>query len=241
VSGRWLAACAATALLVWFNSPELQWPARLWTTGLLAGLPALMIAQARQLKEFATLPRQPAYVSSIASLWVLAGITVLAARAAGMTFHNLGFRAMPALPLLAWAAALTAAGVGVILLFHLAGFRDSALVRELIPVTRSDRQLFLLVSITAGVCEEIVFRGFLLLALHAATGSAALALVLSSGVFGVVHAYQQPTGALRAATIGAIFASAFLWTGSLYPVILAHILVDILSGFWLSKYLLRRE
>jgi uncharacterized protein len=239
VNGRWLAAVIATAALVWFNSPALPWTARLWTTLLLAGLPALMLVQAQQLRDLEVLPRQAAYISSIISLWLLAAVTLIVSSTAGISSSALGFAATPLAPFLLWTGALTAAGVGIVLMFHAAGFRDSELVRQLIPVTGTDRALFLGVSITAGVCEEIVFRGFLLHVLLLATGSLPLALLLSSGVFGVVHAYQQPLGALRAAVLGAMLAVPLLLTGSIYPAIAAHILIDVLSGFWLSRYLLR--
>jgi uncharacterized protein len=239
VNGRWLAAVIATAALVWFNSPALQWAARLWTTLLLAALPALMLVQAQQLRDLEVLPRQAAYISSIISLWLLAAVTLIVSSIAGIPFTALGFAATPLTPFLLWTGALTAAGVGMVLIFHASGFRDSELVRQLIPVTGTDRALFLGVSITAGVCEEIVFRGFLLHVLLLATGSLPLALLLSSGVFGVVHAYQQPLGALRAALLGAMLALPLLLTGSIYPAIVAHILIDVLSGFWLSRHLLR--
>lgn len=239
MNARWAVAIVATAAVVWLNSPELAWPARLWTTALLALLPPAMVFQAQQLRGVDVLPRHAAYISSMVSLWILAAATVGVAAAAGMPPAALGFAPVAVLPLLLWTAALTAAGISIILLFHLAGYRDPDIVRQLLPATRRDRTLFLGVSVTAGVCEEIVFRGFLLYALLHATGSLALAVLLSSGVFGVVHAYQQAPGALRAALIGAVLALPLLLTGSIYPAILAHALVDIISGFWLSRLLLR--
>ena len=85
----------------------------------------------------------------------------------------------------------------------------------------------------------IQVRGFLLYALHVATGSAVLAVVLSSGAFAVVHAYQQPLGALRAGLLGAILAVPLLLGHPIYAPILAHAAIDILSGLWLARYLLR--
>jgi uncharacterized protein len=237
VNARWAAAVLTTALLVWFSAPGLPWPARLWTTALLAGLPALMIVQARQLRELAELPRQAAYVSSIASLWLLAAATVFVARAAGFRPAHLGFHGVDPAAALAWIGALTAAGIGVVLAFHLAGYREGLLVRQLMPETGTDRVLFLGVSLTAGICEEIVFRGFLLYALTIATGGLPLALLLSSAIFGVVHAYQQPLGALRAALIGALLALPLVLGGSIIPAIIAHVLIDVITGFWLARYL----
>jgi uncharacterized protein len=235
----WVVAVAATALLVWFNAAELPVPARLWTAALLAVLPPLMVVQAAQLREFDELPRTAAYTSSIISLWVLALVTAAVSRASGFGAADLGFVSLPLAVLSAWTAGLTAAGIAVLFGFRLLGFRESPLLRQLLPVTGQERWLFAGVSVTAGITEEIVFRGFLLYVLLLATASLPLALLLSACVFGVVHAYQQPAGALRAALLGALLALPLVLHGSIYPAILAHALIDLLSGLWLARYLLR--
>ena len=117
--------------------------------------------------------------------------------------------------------------------------REAPVLRELLPVSGPERSLFVALSATAGICEEIVFRGFLIHALTLATGSVTLALLLSSCVFGVVHAYQSPLGAVRAALLGALLALPLVFHGSIVPAILAHTLIDILSGLWLARWLLR--
>jgi uncharacterized protein len=112
-------------------------------------------------------------------------------------------------------------------------------VRELMPSSPREKGLFVALSLTAGITEEIVFRGFVLYALLLATASLPLAVLLSSGVFGMVHAYQHPIGVLRAALLGALLAVPVLVHGSIYPAIAAHVLIDLLSGLWLARYLLR--
>lgn len=230
---------AAAAILVWTQAAALPVPARAWLAVLLAALPVLMVLQARQLDEIAELPRRAAYTSSMASLWVLAGLTAVIAWASRMTTAELGLAATTLPALIEWTVVLTVAGVGIVVGFRLAGFREATLVRELIPVTGSEKGMFAALSATAGITEEFVFRGFLVHALLTATGSVPLTLLLSSGAFGVVHAYQQPVGALRAALLGALLALPLLVSGSIYPAILAHILIDLLTGLWLARYLLR--
>jgi uncharacterized protein len=190
-------------------------------------------------RDVASLPRRAAYASSMASLWILAGLTAAVAWGAGMTRPDLGFVGLPLPLLLVWTGGLTLAGIGIIAVFWLAGFRETPLVRELIPVSASDRGWFVALSVTAGITEELVFRGFLIHALVVATGSPVLAVVLSSGVFGVVHAYQQPVGALRATVLGACLALPLVIHGSIYPAILAHAVIDVAAGLWLARYLLR--
>jgi uncharacterized protein len=238
-SRTWSAVIAAASAVVWLQLDDVHWLARAWTVVLLVPLPALLILQGRKLSELDTLPRREAYISSIASLWILALATAGIAALSGYGAGDLGF-VMPGVGRTATTAiALTAAGVAVLFAFRFAGVREPPLMRELMPVTRHERALFVGVSITAGICEEIVFRGFLIYVLATATGSLTIAVVLSSVVFGVAHAYQQPAGAVRATILGAILALPLLLDGSIIPAIIAHAAIDILSGLWLARYLLR--
>jgi membrane protease YdiL (CAAX protease family) len=198
-----------------------------------------MVVQARQLGELTEVPRRAAYVSSIVSLWILALVTLVIARLSTFEPHTIGFFTASPGPVALWTVALTAAGVAVLFLFRAAGVREAPVLQELLPQTPSDRMLFALLSVSAGFCEEIAFRGFLLYALDFATGSAVLALLLSSGAFAVVHAYQQPLGVLRAGLLGALLAAPLLLGQPLYAPILAHAAIDLLSGLWLARYLLR--
>jgi uncharacterized protein len=233
------ALAGAAAVLVWFLSPELAWPARAWLALLLAPLPALMIVQAQQLTGIDDLPRREAYLSSMASLWLLAALTAGVVRLSGMTPADIGLVGLPLHSFLLWTGVLTLAAVAILFVFRAAGFREGTLVRQLMPVTGREKGLFVALSVTAGVTEEVVFRGFVLYALLVATASLPLAVVLSSGVFGVVHAYQHPVGVLRAALLGALLAAPLIVEGSIYPAIAAHALIDVLSGLWLARYLLR--
>lgn len=215
--------------------------ARAWTVVLLLPLPALMIAEGRRLNELGTVPRTQAYVSSIVSLWTLAFAT-LGLAAVGDMGGSGALRAALTLNAAGVALALgaTAAGIGILFLFRALGVRETPLMRQLLPESVRDRALFIGVSITAGICEELIYRGFLLQALNQAV-SLPVAVVLSSGAFGVAHAYQQPLGALRATLLGGLLCVPVLLTGSLLPSMLAHALIDILSGLWLARYLLRDD
>jgi membrane protease YdiL (CAAX protease family) len=239
VNRRAAVVVAVVAVAAWISSGELALAPRLWTVFLLAALPALMLLQAQQLRDMEPLPRIPAYVSSIAALWALLGVTLAAAFLGGMQPPDLGLIHTPVTALLFWSGAATAAGLLLVFAFHGAGFRESAVTRQLVPASPAERWLFLAVSATAGICEEIIFRGFLLSTLDTATGSTGAALLLSSAAFGLVHAYQQPAGALRAAMLGALLAVPVLLTGSVYPAIIAHTLIDIGAGLLLARYLIR--
>ncbi len=99
----------------------------------------------------------------------------------------------------------------------------------LLPHTSAERVAFSLVSITAGICEEFVFRGFLLWYFAVWTGPVPAALI-SSAIFGLGHIYLGLKHVPQTALVGLIFAAIVLATGSLWPAIVIHAVVDLNSG-----------
>ena len=99
----------------------------------------------------------------------------------------------------------------------------------LIPHTRFERAWFVPVAITAGLCEEFIYRGFLLWAFRPWLGlwGAAFASTVS---FGFAHAYQGRGGAIRAGTLGAVFVVLATALGSVVPGMVLHALLDLVSG-----------
>jgi membrane protease YdiL (CAAX protease family) len=84
------------------------------------------------------------------------------------------------------------------------------------------------VAISAGICEEIVFRGWLLSTLHSALRLDGTALVLvAAALFGLAHSYQGITGMILTAFAGAVFCALYVATGSLLVPIALHILIDL--------------
>jgi membrane protease YdiL (CAAX protease family) len=101
-------------------------------------------------------------------------------------------------------------------------------VMPLIPTTARERWLFVAVAISAGICEEIVFRGWLLFTLHMPFGLSGTALiVLASLLFGLCHIYQGPTGVFGATLAGALLAALYIATGTLLVPIVLHSLIDL--------------
>jgi membrane protease YdiL (CAAX protease family) len=86
------------------------------------------------------------------------------------------------------------------------------------------------VSISAGISEEIVFRGYLQRQLTALTGRTWLALLLQVTVFGIAHGYQGVQNCVAIALYGALFTLLALWRKSLRPGMIAHACTDIAGG-----------
>jgi len=98
-----------------------------------------------------------------------------------------------------------------------------------LPRTGADLKGFVLLSITAGICEEILFRGYLIWYLNQFSGTV-LAVIFSSLLFGAAHSYQGWHGGVQAGVMGLILASVYVFTGTLWIPILLHIGGDIYSG-----------
>lgn len=98
-----------------------------------------------------------------------------------------------------------------------------------LPRTIWELQNFIGVSITAGIVEEIVYRGFVLWYL-AQFMPLWVAVVVSSVAFGLAHAYQGANGALRCGLVGLAFGVFYVVTGSIWLPIIAHALLDVLQG-----------
>jgi membrane protease YdiL (CAAX protease family) len=97
------------------------------------------------------------------------------------------------------------------------------------PATWTERRWWVFICITAGICEETLFRGFLLHYLHVVPWSLnlTLALIISSAIFGIHHLYQGLRGVLSSVVIGFLFGALFLLTGNLLLPMLLHAIMDL--------------
>jgi uncharacterized protein len=107
--------------------------------------------------------------------------------------------------------------------------RRIADVEGITPQTPTERRLWTFTALTAGVCEEVLFRGFLLALVTGLAGLAAAA-VITSVLFGFFHAYYGWKGILKTGAFGLVFALLAIWSGSLIPGIVLHAAVDLIGG-----------
>lgn len=112
------------------------------------------------------------------------------------------------------------------------GQGHAASIQSLLPRRPVEILLWIAVSASAGICEEVVFRGYFQKQFEAFTRSAWIALLLQAALFGISHGYQGVQACLRIAALGALYGLLALWRRSLRPGIIAHAGTDILSGIF---------
>jgi uncharacterized protein len=99
----------------------------------------------------------------------------------------------------------------------------------LLPRTAAERRLFTLVGLTAGICEEWLYRAFFLAVVAALAGGPPdwVLVVVAAVAFGLAHAYQGIGGIVLTGVLGGILAALYLSTGSLLLPVLLHAVVDL--------------
>ncbi len=132
-----------------------------------------------------------------------------------------------------WLAAVAVLGVGAMLLHLDDASKFESMRRQfgfLVPDTRLELLAWIGVSTTAGICEEIIFRGYLQRQFAAITRSMPAGVLLSAVVFGAAHGYEGGPRMLLIGIYGLMFGLLAWWRKSLRPGMIAHAWHDALSG-----------
>jgi membrane protease YdiL (CAAX protease family) len=103
-------------------------------------------------------------------------------------------------------------------------------LKALLPHGPLEMVLWVLLSCTAGFCEETVFRGYLQRQFFALTGMAPVAVIGQALIFGSVHLYQGVKGAVGIACYGVLFGILAISRNSLRPGMIQHAGQDTFSG-----------
>ena len=103
-------------------------------------------------------------------------------------------------------------------------------VQFLFPHRGMEIALWILLSVTAGICEEAIYRGYLQRQFTALTKNVSLGIILSAAVFGMSHAYQGLGHAMQIGVLGAMSGILAHWRKSVRPGMIAHALQDIMGG-----------
>lgn len=184
------------------------------------------------------------YIGNSLSLWVLAIIIVVVWLVSGRSLAWLGFQWSLAgsfgVSILISVVFLVAYGVDVFTDMR----SDKAKLKAkkhfkkhtpFLPETAFELRQFTLVAVSAGVCEEVLFRGFFITYILGLLGDSiyaqAVALLLPTGIFAISHFYQGWKAVSKIALLSLAFGILFLISRSLLVPILLHTFVDLASGY----------
>ena len=79
------------------------------------------------------------------------------------------------------------------------------------------------------MCEELLYRGYLIW-YFGHWLPVVPAVIVSSVIFGVGHSYQGVKGILTTTLVGAVMAAIYITTGSLWPAMAVHAIIDMHAG-----------
>lgn len=180
------------------------------------------------------------YKMTLLQQWVITAIASFIWLHAGRSWESIGMRPMAGWRL--WGSVALVLAVFVLHAYQVwmldrnakarTAARNSKSIQSLetiLPHTDAELRWFFLVSMTAGFCEEFLFRGYLIHALAPLFtwwGAAALALI----PFGLLHGYQGRSGILKTAIVGAFMTLIVAVTHSLIPAMVLHAVIDIGGG-----------
>jgi len=187
------------------------------------------------------------FAQTIIFEWALFAIALLSWQVYGRPLEDIGL-VMPG----GWRF-FVAVGLGLVILVLLVlqnarGMRDAESRSEMldafgdilamVPRARLDGGMWVVLSITAGVCEELLYRGVLLWYLLNYM-PAPVAWVAAAVLFGWGHFYQGPKGMIQTAMVGAAMLALYVISGSLWVSMAVHVAIDVNSGLF-AAWLLRQ-
>ena len=107
-------------------------------------------------------------------------------------------------------------------------------LRNLLPHGGLEVGCYLFLALTAAICEEIIYRGYLQRQFTRWSKRASIGIVLQGVIFGASHAYQGKRMMLAICVYGCLFGLLARWRGSLRPGMIAHFLQDGVGGLLLA-------
>jgi len=135
--------------------------------------------------------------------------------------------------LVGFGAALLGALIAGTLVSRFAGKKRKPIaigdIEALMPRNWAETYHTALLSLNAGLSEEIFFRLLLPLLLVILFGNAIAAFAAAALIFGAVHLYQGAIGVIATTVLGVIFTLLYLWTGNIWIAVGAHAVLDLIG------------
>lgn len=189
------------------------------------------------------------YFSTIAFQWIAAAVAAWRAWAHGYTATQLGLTIPGRFKLFA----ITTCGAVAIFVLQWLNLRRmgrstsplrgpiQALAERILPQSAMEVIPFLALALTAGICEEFLYRGFGMAAISRASLPSVVVILLSSVLFGLAHLYQGRAGFVSTMVLGILFGISRIALGSLLPVIVWHVAVDVVAGIAGPRYMIKNN
>jgi uncharacterized protein len=176
------------------------------------------------------------YLTTIAWEWILVAYIYLGLRRSGKSIRNIAgsswkgasdFFIDIAIAFGFWIAALFVLS----LVAHAVGSNGmSQAARLLAPQGPFESLLWIALAVTAGICEETIFRGYLQRQFVAWTRSAPVGVLLSAALFGAGHIYQGAKATVVIGVYGLMFGILAEARQNLRPGIITHAWHDAITG-----------
>jgi CAAX protease family protein len=112
-----------------------------------------------------------------------------------------------------------------------------ALGERIFPQSKLELLPYIALALTAGICEEFLYRGFAVAAFLRAGLPVWGSVLLAASFFGLAHLYQGRGGFAGTLVLGILFGAARIGYGSLLPVAAWHAAVDLVAGIAGPRYL----
>jgi membrane protease YdiL (CAAX protease family) len=116
-----------------------------------------------------------------------------------------------------------------------------ARAKLLVPHTKAEHCAFYVICVSAGIAEELAYRGLLFTLLSAVLGGWWIPALVASAAFGIVHLFQGWKSAGIAGVMGLGEHIVVGLTGSLFVAILVHMLHDAIGGTVIAARVRRAE
>jgi membrane protease YdiL (CAAX protease family) len=199
--------------------------------------------------QVSSVERIALYASTIAFQWLAVAVVTWRAWVHGYRAAEMGLTAHSTTSLIS-AAIIGGATIAVLQWLNLrrmgripAKSRGviQAIAERVLPQSTVELLPFLALAVTAGLCEEFLYRGFAMAVLARLGSPVWLAILVSSILFGLAHLYQGRGGFLSTMVIGAVLGSGRMAYDSLVPVIFWHTAVDVVAGMAGPRYLIEKQ
>jgi len=189
------------------------------------------------------MPKTRLYIRLMLGLWIPAGLVMLLLVNGQFNLNDLGLSwfKFSGPPWLFYILAAIAELYFIYLAYSLIVLRIKAMkklsinqkmpdeVKALLPVTKKEKQVWALTAVTAGITEELLYRGFFFYLMSELFPGLNIFIIAGIGalIFGIGHIYQGFSETLTPTLMGLLFGLFYISFGTIIPCIILHALQDL--------------